>query len=69
MTDLKDYELIDLRDHALIDLRDHELIDLRDYVQFRSAQLKMVSMRSEKPICAPPRLLDVSPMSPLKQFV
>ena len=27
----------------------------------------MVSLRSEKPICAPPRLSDVSPTSPLKR--
>ena len=31
-------------------------------------QFKMVSMRSEKPICAPPPLSEVSPMLPLKQF-
>ena len=28
----------------------------------------MVSMRSEKPICAPPRLSEVSPTLPLKRF-
>ena len=33
-----------------------------------SIQQKMVSMRSKKPICAPPRLSEVSPTSPLKQF-
>ena len=33
-----------------------------------SVQFKMVSMRSEKPICAPPRLSEVSPTLPLKQF-
>ena len=33
-----------------------------------SVQFKMVSMRSEKPICAPPRLSEVSPSSPLKRF-
>ena len=38
------------------------------YIQFGSFQFKMVSMRSEKPICAPPRLSAVSPTSPLKQF-
>ena len=32
-----------------------------------SVQLKMVSMRLEKPICALPHLLEVSPVSPLKQ--
>ena len=31
-------------------------------------QLKIVSMHSEKPICAPPHLLKVSPVLPLKQF-
>ena len=32
-------------------------------------QFKMVSMRSEKPICAPPHLSDVSTLTlPLKQF-
>ena len=33
-----------------------------------SIQFKMVSMRSEKPICAPPRLSEVSPTLPLKRF-
>ena len=33
-----------------------------------SVQLKMVSMRSEKSICALPRLSQVSPALPLKQF-
>ena len=33
-----------------------------------SVQFKMVSMRSEKPTCAPPGLSDVSPTSPLKRF-
>ena len=33
-----------------------------------SVQFKMVYVRSEKPICAPPRLKDVSPTSPLKLF-
>ena len=32
---------------------------------FSSVQFKMVSMCSEKPICVPPRLSDVSPMLPL----
>ena len=36
--------------------------------QFSSVQFKMVYVRSEKPICAPPRLKDVSPTSPLKLF-
>ena len=35
---------------------------------FCSVQFKMVSMRSEKPICAPPLLSDVSPTAPLKRF-
>ena len=33
-----------------------------------SVQFKMVSMRSEKPICAPPSLSEVSPALPLKRF-
>ena len=33
-----------------------------------SDQFKMVSTRSEKPICAPPRLSDVSPTLPLKRL-
>ena len=33
-----------------------------------SLQFKMVCMRLEKPICAPPRLSEVSSMSPLKRF-
>ena len=33
-----------------------------------SVQFKMVSMRLGRPTCAPPRLLGVSPMLPLKQF-
>ena len=37
-------------------------------VQFSSVQFKMVSMRSGKPICSPPRLSGVSPVLPLKQF-
>ena len=37
-------------------------------LQFSSVQFKMVSMRSGRPICAPPRLTGVSPMLPLKQF-
>ena len=37
-------------------------------LQFRSAQFKMVAMRSEKPICAPSRLSEVSPTLSLKQF-
>ena len=31
-------------------------------------QFEMVSMRSEKPICAPPHLSQVSPTSPLKRL-
>ena len=38
------------------------------YCPFSSFQFKMVSMHSEKPICAPPRLSEVSPTLPLKQF-
>ena len=34
-----------------------------------SVQFKMVSMRSGRPIGAPPRLSGVSPMLPLKQFL
>ena len=34
-------------------------------VQFGSIQFKMVSMRSEKPICAPPRLSEFPPTLPL----
>ena len=34
-----------------------------------SVQFNMVVMRSEKPICAPPRLSAVSPTLPLKQFL
>ena len=33
-----------------------------------SVQFKMVYMRSEKPICAPPSLSEVSPKLPLKRF-
>ena len=33
-----------------------------------SVQFRMVSMRSEKPICAPPRLSEVSPTLALKGF-
>ena len=33
-----------------------------------SVQFKMVSMCSEKPICAPPRLSEVSSTLPLKRF-
>ena len=33
-----------------------------------SVQFKMVSMHSEKPICAPPHLSEVSPALPLKRF-
>ena len=36
-------------------------------VPFRSVQFKMVSRRSEKPICAPPRLSEVSRALPLKR--
>ena len=37
-------------------------------IHYSSLQFKMVSMHSEKPICTPPRLSEVSPMSPLKWF-
>ena len=33
-----------------------------------SLQFNVVSVRSERPICAPPRLSEVSPMLPLKHF-
>ena len=33
-----------------------------------SVQFEMVSMQSEKSICAPPRLSEVSPTLPLKQL-
>ena len=33
-----------------------------------SVQFKMISMRSEKPICITPHLSEVSPKSPLKRF-
>ena len=40
-----------------------------DRMQFSSVQFKWVFMRSKKPLlCAPPRLSDVSPTLPLKQF-
>ena len=38
------------------------------YPSASSVQYKMVSMRSENPICAPPRLSDVSPTLPSKWF-
>ena len=37
-------------------------------LQFSSVQFKMVSMRTEKPICAPPRLSEGSPTLPFKRF-
>ena len=37
-------------------------------VRTGSVQFKMVFMRSEKPICVPPLLSEVSPTLPLKQF-
>ena len=37
-------------------------------ILFSSVQFKMVSMRLEKPICAPPRLLEVSPTLPLERL-
>ena len=36
--------------------------------QLISVQFEMISMGSEKPICAPPRLSDASPALPLKRF-
>ena len=36
--------------------------------QFCSVQFQVVSMRSEKPICAPPRLSEVSPTLPFKHL-
>ena len=41
-----------------------ELVSKNFECVIRSVQFKMVSMRSEKPICAPPRLSEVSPMLP-----
>ena len=38
------------------------------FYKFSSVQFKIVSMRSEKPICAPPCLSDVSRTLPLKRF-
>ena len=37
--------------------------------QFSSVQFKVISMHSEKPICAPPRLSEIVPMSPVPMFV
>ena len=37
------------------------------FVQFSSVQFKIVSMCSEKPICAPPHLSEVSPVLPLNR--
>jgi len=37
-------------------------------IQFSADQLKIVSMRSEKPTCASPRLSEVSPILLLKRF-
>ena len=38
-------------------------------VQFSSVQFKMVPARSEKPVCAPTRLSEVSPTLPLTETV
>ena len=43
-------------------------IALPPRVTFSLAQFKIVCLRSEKPTCAPSRLLEVSPTSPSKQF-
>ena len=37
-------------------------------IMIGSVQFKMVSVRTGRPICAPPRLSGVSPMLPLKPF-
>ena len=37
-------------------------------VRFSSVQFRMVSVRSEKPICTPPRLSEVPPTLPLKRL-
>ena len=37
-------------------------------LRFSSFHSRMVSMRSEKPICTPPCLSEVFPTSPLKRF-
>ena len=37
-------------------------------VELSLVQFKMVFVRSEKPICAPPRLSEVFPTLPLKLF-
>ena len=49
-------------------LRQEDISSRKDPVQFISFQFKMVSMRPEKPICAPPRLSEVSPTLPLKRL-
>ena len=41
-----------------------ELVSKNFECVIRSVQFKMVSMHSEKTICAPPRLSEVSPMLP-----
>ena len=41
---------------------------LKALIQFSSIQFKMVSMRPEKPTCAPFRLSEVSPTLSLKWF-
>ena len=46
----------------------HNLSRSKTVYLFSSVQFKMVSMRSEKPICAPSRLSKVSPTLPLKRF-
>ena len=38
------------------------------WLSITTVQFKMVSMRSEKPICDPPLLSDVSPTVPFKRF-
>ena len=37
-------------------------------LQLSSVQFEMISVRSGKPICAPPRLSEASPTLPLKRF-
>ena len=38
------------------------------HLRSKSIQFKMVSKRSGKPVCAPPRLSEVSPMLPLQYW-
>ena len=50
-------------------LQSDPCVALTNVQQFSPVQIRMVSVRSEKPICAlPPLLSDVSPKLPVKQF-